>query len=292
VQQWNHYERFLGLRDKDKVLALPANPDPVTLRKHAQLSDVACLVPKDIVDKYRFRGEYAEDLDLGVRLVRDGHRLGLLRSTCVIHSHNRPAYYHLKRGYMDKLGVARILDEPVGRPAGGPEDVLSDIIAAYAAMRELTVRGLMGGRDLVPFGEFGSTVTDMFARLTASPLNGREIAKSEFVDPRFHHFVSAIRRSAQPQAGSKRPSGEILAGVREFLALTLGYMDGVYEKVDPTIVNDFLLSVYKHLANLAGASLAKSLPDPAGEGGSIGSKLRAELEDRTIRWEENAPVIS
>src|SRR5260370_6919016 len=65
------------------------------------MSDVAALIRRDVFEKHRYRTAYAEDLDLGIRLIRDGHRLGFLHRTRVLHSHNRSSYYFLKRGYVD-----------------------------------------------------------------------------------------------------------------------------------------------------------------------------------------------
>src|SRR5262249_13233287 len=72
------------------------------------LSDVACLINKEVFAKYRYRTNYAEDLDLGLRLVRDGYKLAFLGSSRIIHSHNRPPHYHLKRAYVDNVFLAQI----------------------------------------------------------------------------------------------------------------------------------------------------------------------------------------
>src|SRR5262249_22648680 len=92
---WNH-QRFLGIQNGDRILEQPKRNDYASLRANANLSDTACLIRRDVFLDYKFRGDYAEDIDLGLRLIRDGHKLALLGSTHVIHSHNRPAYYHLK----------------------------------------------------------------------------------------------------------------------------------------------------------------------------------------------------
>jgi hypothetical protein len=38
---------------------------------------------------------------LGVRLIQDGHRIAMLASVKVIHSHNRTSFYYLKRSFVD-----------------------------------------------------------------------------------------------------------------------------------------------------------------------------------------------
>lgn len=111
---WNHSE-FMGIQTRDRMMQLPATEDYISLRTNAQLSDVACIIRADLLKKYPYRGSYAEDLDLGLRLIRDGYRIALLSSVQVIHSHNRPAFYYFKRSIVDNLTMKSILaDFPLG----------------------------------------------------------------------------------------------------------------------------------------------------------------------------------
>ena len=61
--------------------------------------------------RYQFRGNYAEDLDLGLRLISDNFRLMLLSSAPVMHSHTRSAMYHFRRGIVDVVALKRIMPE-------------------------------------------------------------------------------------------------------------------------------------------------------------------------------------
>lgn len=100
-----HYQ-FLECLEHDRIGELRGN-DNVALRTNGQLSDVTCLISKEIFSHYRYQGDYAEDLDLGIRLIKDGYRTGFLSSIKVIHSHNRPAYYYLKRSFVDTIFLAK-----------------------------------------------------------------------------------------------------------------------------------------------------------------------------------------
>jgi glycosyltransferase involved in cell wall biosynthesis len=101
--QWNIWSHYKTLNlDKDRILGWDESCDThIGLRSNSQINSVACLFRKDIFSRYRFRINYAEDLDLGIRLIKDGHKIGFLYSTRVLHSHNRPADYFLKRSYVD-----------------------------------------------------------------------------------------------------------------------------------------------------------------------------------------------
>ena len=77
------------------------------IRKNAQLNDVACAILKNVFLNYKYRGTYAEDLDLGLRLIKSGYHLALLSNTTVIHSHSRPAFYYLKRYFIDVITLKK-----------------------------------------------------------------------------------------------------------------------------------------------------------------------------------------
>ena len=96
-----HY-RFLGCLEYDRIGEFRGD-DHMALRSQGQLSDVSCLISREVFARYRYRGDYAEDLDLGIRIIKDGLRVAMLASVKVIHSHNRPAYYYLKRSFVDVI---------------------------------------------------------------------------------------------------------------------------------------------------------------------------------------------
>lgn len=92
---------FFGINNNDSITSMPLNHDKLSIRKNAQLDDVACMIRKDIFDKYEYRGVYGEDLDLGIRLIEDNYSIARFASVDVIHSHNRKAFYFLKRAIVD-----------------------------------------------------------------------------------------------------------------------------------------------------------------------------------------------
>ena len=49
--------------------------------------------------------------DEAIRLIRDGYRVAMLASVKVIHSHNRPAYYYLKRSFVDVIFLVNLFDD-------------------------------------------------------------------------------------------------------------------------------------------------------------------------------------
>jgi hypothetical protein len=112
----------------------------IDLQARAVLSNIACLIRTEVFSRYHFCGDYGEDLDLAVRLLRQGDKLGFLHSAKVLHSHNRSAFYFLKRGYVDELALARIFPDFVYPEIADRKKLYAEILALQirsAAMGEL-----------------------------------------------------------------------------------------------------------------------------------------------------------
>lgn len=107
IAVWRHGS-FLGIRDRDKLNYMKSEDTPSSLRSKASLNDVTTAVNTAIFMRFHFRFNYAEDLDLGLRLLKAGYGIKLFNSTHSVHGHNRPAGYYLKRAYVEARGLERI----------------------------------------------------------------------------------------------------------------------------------------------------------------------------------------
>lgn len=103
------HNKYIGILHDDRLTQRPIPWNNDDARLAAQLNDVACLMPRRIFNEYGYRGDYAEDLDLGLRLLKDRHRLLLMSSAPVIHSHTRSASYHFKRAITDTVVLNKLL---------------------------------------------------------------------------------------------------------------------------------------------------------------------------------------
>lgn len=112
---WHHYN-FLKLF-KTEILCSPnisTLPYPQK-RRLSQLDDVCSAYKADIFAKNRFKKlKFAEDLDYGYRMVKQGHKLLYNHDVAVIHSHNRDAVYVLKRSYVDTNVLPEVLEYQPG----------------------------------------------------------------------------------------------------------------------------------------------------------------------------------
>ncbi|MDQ7787767.1 MAG: glycosyltransferase [Thermodesulfovibrionales bacterium] len=105
-------------------------------RRLMQLDNVFSCFRKKIFDEFKFLPlPYAEDLDLGMRLVRGGYKLLFLASAGVIHSHTRAPVYFLRRGYVDTKALLNMLGQaPVDwnrAGIGSVDQLLTKIGAEY-----------------------------------------------------------------------------------------------------------------------------------------------------------------
>lgn len=106
----NTHYRFLGCLEVDRIGEYKGD-DHMALRSQGQLSDVSCMISRVCFQEFRYRGNYAEDLDLGIRLIKSGLKVAMLASVKVIHSHNRPAFYYLKRSFVDVIFLVGLFDD-------------------------------------------------------------------------------------------------------------------------------------------------------------------------------------
>lgn len=135
VDSWYH-AKYLGVLNGDRICTCPQNNDLHSIRKNAQLSDTACLIKKEVFDRYLYRGDYAEDLDLGMRLIRDQYQIALLSSVRVIHSHSRSSGYYLRRALVDNNALNKLFSDfsPVNR---FKETLRQEIQNSYLATQAL-----------------------------------------------------------------------------------------------------------------------------------------------------------
>ncbi|HPM62230.1 MAG TPA: glycosyltransferase family 2 protein, partial [Methanoregulaceae archaeon] len=131
---WANYQAIDFLRDK--VVAAPPDYSSLSLmqwRKIAQIDDVCSAFRARIFSEFRFLTDYAEDLDIGVRLLKAGHKVAFVHSSAVIHSHNRTAAYFFRRSYADSFTLSTVFPHdgsfiPENR---SPEEILGGIFSLY-----------------------------------------------------------------------------------------------------------------------------------------------------------------
>ena len=141
-QLWCYREKVLGYR-ADTVVSVArgelAGLGPAERHRAAQLDNVFACVRRSVFEEHRFRPRViAEDLDLGLRLLDAGYRIGFMSSVAAIHSHTRPPAYHLRRSFVEWLALVDLLGYPTRDwPEAGGAAMAPAIAAAVDLYRRV-----------------------------------------------------------------------------------------------------------------------------------------------------------
>lgn len=257
VISWGHY-KYLGVLNTDKIMQLPKHQTYNTLRVNAQLMNNSCFIRKDVFMGYKFRLEYAEDLDLGLRLIKNGHKLALLGQTRVIHSHNRPAFYYLKRGYVNSLTLMDMFkDYPLPEPVSGRE-LAGQIVYSYGVISAL-VHELYA--TLYPY----CSVTDLLHetlgfinRAITNVNHSIPLYNHLYIDDEFYSYVDSIQGIARV---SERH--DLLDSVKDFAHGMCDYLRQAYESINPFLLDEVKHCLFKVLADRIGSLLVSSYSSAA-----------------------------
>ena len=254
---WNHY-RFLEVDREDRIMRYAGGEDHVTLRKNGQLSDLACLISKDVFTKYNYRTDYGEDLDLGLRLIKHGYQIAFLGSTRIIHSHNRPAYYYLKRGYVENVFLPRIFSD---YPTVGTnlERAIPDVLLTHQVIKSMVDEKTWDLQFPCKTTEFSNRIMEKFqAAAEAPPLVSTQTVDGHLFDIEFQDFLGRLVKDYSVASSDARlGNGYLSEAVRNFTKMILAYMENAYELVDDHIAGEFRLSLYKTFAYQCGTMLAQ-----------------------------------
>lgn len=162
ISIWIHSE-YMGILESDRLMRLPAQQDYDSLRRNSQLNDVACLIDRDLFMRFQYQGNYAEDLDLGLRLIQAGHTLALLATAPVIHSHTRPAFYHMKRALVDLRTLKTVLPQMPTETINA-QTVANRAISSYCALALFLQRAALRPSE-ESWSAFYQWCTDCYSRI-------------------------------------------------------------------------------------------------------------------------------
>jgi glycosyltransferase involved in cell wall biosynthesis len=249
---WNHY-RTLGL-ETDRVLNWDRNCSTyMGLRSNAQLSDITLLIKREVFDKYGFRARYAEDLELGARIIKDGLKLGFLYSTRVLHSHNRAPYYFIKRAYVDNKFLAEIFNN-FGHPhVKNRERVLYEIVSLYYRLNYVA----NALEELKQPVSLKSLIEKTKGLLLNGDVDLMLSQNGSFGDKNFHGLIKSFMRGCEADSFKfLRNKNKLFGHFLYNFDILERYMSDIYETVDEGLIKDFISTLYKILALQSGCQLA------------------------------------
>lgn len=230
----NTHYRFLGCLAYDRIGEYQGD-DHIALRSQGQLSDVSCLIARERFMQYRYRGDYAEDLDLGIRLIKDGYRVAMLASVKVIHSHNRPAYYYLKRTFVDVIFLVGLFDDFTYPRCESAQGLIAGVVSVAAHLTEWLCELERPARALSLGDEIGQWIQTSRHALDVLRLHDPVVLGDERLD-RFIQTLAHDRLTPAPvldaaaQAEARRFADSFVARLdhfRQFAAAVYGLQDAL-----------------------------------------------------------------
>jgi len=258
---WNHY-KYLGAHNTDTIMIMPDSKDPEQVRQNAQLSDITCFISRDTLLKYKYRGSFAEDLDLGMRLISDGYKLAFLGNEATIHSHNRGAYYYLKRRFVELVTLKRIFPEqPILKYRY--DQVIKETIFIYYYITNI-FKALHDIHVPIKFSEFRESFVKQYRDIRKNLYPSYEIINglSDFdkVDKQTEEFLTDIIKQYKQIVTKKNEyyEGLMVDAMEGYINVVLDFMAECYEVIDYEIISEYKECVYKLLASVAGTFFAYS----------------------------------
>jgi glycosyltransferase involved in cell wall biosynthesis len=248
---WNHY-RSLSL-DKDRFLSWDEScSTQIGLRSNSQISDIAALIRLDIFNKYKFRTHYAEDLDLGIRLIKDGHRIGFLYTTRVLHSHNRSPYYFLKRAYVDCKFLKELFPGFQFPAVGSNARLFGDMAAIYCRTKQIA-SAIEDAKRV----EGVSSLFDVIRAMYSDGPKESEDISSIRPENEFEDFIRSLALSAgELPIQYKYRENILLPHMLHQLKVLQAFISESRQSVDETVLAELAPAMFKILALHCGAHMA------------------------------------
>lgn len=274
-----HY-RFLGCDVHDRI-GQHAGDDQLSLRTMGQLSDVACLIPREVFQRFRYRGHYAEDMDLGIRLIQAGYRIAMLASVKVIHSHRRPAWYFLKRACVDVVFLSALFED-------FPNPACESLAGLVRGLRVVAQR-LAAGLPEIAAAADGDSLSALLDRWVVQarqwPLRPDANAATALGDERMDAFVDQVWREAAPWLGAAGARGDAAADAEarrtiEGFVARLDHFNRhaatIFPGADARLRTEYAEAVCKTYAATVGALLAQWTLDRRRPGTDAAERALAE----------------
>ena len=245
-----------------------ANGAPDALHRWGALNDVSTAIRRDVFMRYLYRYDFGEDLDMGLRLLRGGCRVALLKDVTVRHGHNRAAGYYVKRSLVGSVTMQEKIQH-IQTAGTLPEKVVAALLAeAYGAMQLLGARmsGMVCGRE--EFQQRIGACLDELGRLSA-----RELIEAPpcpaMQDALIDETIANVRAEIHDKP---RKIGLSVHFIRQYLQYVFWpNFDACAEWDDRTSPDLVLQCLNKHFATLIGAEL-----------GCIGSDTRLSQRIRPL----------
>lgn len=254
------HAEFMGFSSKDKIGSIQNCHDDLTLRQNANLNDVACAVRKKVFRKFQYRYDFAEDLDLGVRLLKKGYSLKFLANVFVIHGHNRTAEYYMKRSLVETASLDMILNRNENHKLMHEQDFLYLILAygttKYAVETMRKQQNAESSAELF-FEKLDKAFEEAFSRKAEYYINS---CKTQSVRNKVDELVVMLAENAVPE--KEKMAYGAAQHLRYYAAQHLKpYIMKIERVVTAELEEKIYDALEKQLATFIGSEISRLQPD-------------------------------
>lgn len=234
----------------DELRGLP----PDEKRKAAQINNVFSWFRREVFDQYKFMPmPYAEDLDLGLRLIEGQYRILFLASEGVVHSHTRETEYYLERGYIDTKTLSLILGyASIPWHDLGIRSMLEMLTALHALYRKIN----HGIREFASGKLHASSGVELLSSIK-SHIHAGEYAYSGPGDRGIDRFFARIALREESLHPENRPAEQLL--INQYCMFLDSFFEYLMQSNIPTGEGktraELLRSLYKLFAWTCGSLL-------------------------------------
>ncbi|QSZ40927.1 glycosyltransferase [Sulfurimonas aquatica] len=231
------FNDFLDISESKTKITEKYIDNPTYARKLAQLDNVSCLVDANVFKQYKFRGKYAEDLDLGLRLIKDKHRIGMTSEVSVLHSHLRPAYYYMKRAMVETEVVKDMFEKNTEKI--NLDDQLSDILVTSFVLA-FFLNEIKNINSPISFNKFKVSMSNSLDNLL-----GREYLKDEYshvhevlykYDANIMNVIDVLFKN-----NIELKKGDLFYSMHHINSEAINFIENKYTLIDEKIISEYIL---------------------------------------------------
>lgn len=255
-QLWYYYNRVLCLSD-DHVSSIDttvfSSLSPDEKRKVSQLDNIFSCIRKDIFYRFKFNTvAYAEDLDLGLRLISQGYKMAFFSTIGVVHSHTRTPDYYFRRSFVDVKHLIQLLDyKPISWndfAIASADDMLGCTYAFYRKINALAdmlrntgerlpaselvviIERLLRDPETISSSRGESSMEDLFSRLFIGT-NMHSVECNGATNILVNQYIDLIRSFGEflnVYGGLSDKNDELIMGLYKLFAVVGGSNMGSY----------------------------------------------------------------
>ncbi len=256
-QLWFYNNKLLNYT-RDSIVFLRQKQlkslSPFLERRYMQIDNVFSCFRKTIFDGFKFRTlQYAEDLDLGMRLIEEGYKILFLTSVGVIHSHNRAPAYFLKRGYIDTRTLLKLLQyDPINWENIGISSV--DRLLSYMNVFYGNVNYAI--KRLTAFDGGAYSLESIFLKIKTDIQNGHngDIYPGDTGFDELFNKIVTTKKDRDFEISQIKPN-VLMSQYFTFLDDFYEYLDTVNISITAENIGEFMSALYKLFAWTCGSNI-------------------------------------